>query len=384
MKKILIFSLAYYPRVGGAEVAIKEITDRIAPHDIEFHIVTLRFSRADAQEEKIGNIWVHRVGGGSSYFSKLLFIPAAALAARRLHSAERFDAAWAMMSYMLLPLALARLRGVRLPWVLTLQEGDTYEHMFSRLRILPFVPLLSWGFRRASVVQTISTYLGGWARRRGFAGPLEVIPNGVDSKRFLGEPIPHSGTTLITASRLVHKNAIDDCIRALALLPQEVRFVILGEGPDEAMLKKLAQELGVSARVEFLGYIGHTQLPQHLHSADIFVRPSRSEGMGNAFIEAFAAGLPVVATQEGGIADFLFDAKRNPDKPTTAWAVDKNSPKQIAYAVKAILGNPQETRKVVDTARALACAKYDWDLIAKNMREKVFDKLLSKKVIIEA
>ena len=58
MKKILIFSLAYYPRVGGAEVAVKEITDRLP--DIEWHMLTMRFSAADAAEERLGNVMVHR------------------------------------------------------------------------------------------------------------------------------------------------------------------------------------------------------------------------------------------------------------------------------------------------------------------------------------
>lgn len=68
MKKVLIFSLAYYPHVGGAEVAIKEITDRLA--DIEFHIITMRFSAAEAEIEKVGNVLVHRIGGGSSKLHK--------------------------------------------------------------------------------------------------------------------------------------------------------------------------------------------------------------------------------------------------------------------------------------------------------------------------
>ncbi len=104
MKKILIFSLAYYPRhVSGAEAAVKEITDRIS--DIEFHMVTLRFDSADAREEKLGNVMVHRVGS-SSYLSKILFPFGAALNARRLHKKHSFDALWAMMTYMLLPVVL--------------------------------------------------------------------------------------------------------------------------------------------------------------------------------------------------------------------------------------------------------------------------------------
>ncbi len=374
MKRVLIFSLAYYPRVGGAEVAIKEITDRIS--DIEFHMVTLRFSKEDPQEERLGNVFVHRVCGGGGYMSKVFFIPRASFAARRLHAEHHFDALWAMMSYMLVPVVLLRFLGVQLPYILTLQEGDTEQHMFGRIRIVPFLSLIGAGFRGATVVQAISNYLGGWARKRGFKGQLEVIPNGVDVEKFLGEPVAHRGTVLVTSSRLVHKNAIDDVVRALVLLPKNISFKILGNGPDEAALKQLSQDLAVESRARFEGYVGHADLPAHLHAADIFVRPSRSEGMGNSFVEAFAAGLPVVATQEGGIADFLFDAKRNPNNPATGWAVDKNSPEQIAAAVQEILGNPEQVKRVIENAKKLAVEKYDWNLIAKDMRERVFGKVL--------
>lgn len=375
MKHILIFSLAYYPHVGGAEVAIKETTDRIAPSDIEFHMLTLRFSTADAKEEKIENVSVHRIGKGSSYISKILFIPRAVWTARKLNKQHHFDGAWAMMSYMLFPVVLMRMCGLRIPYILTLQEGDPFELVFSRWYIKIFSPLLRYGFRHASVVQVISTFLGTWARKEGFTGLLEIIPNGVDVQKFSGAKTPHQGVELIHTGRLVHKNALDTIILALPLVP-EVRLRLVGDGPDKSSLEQLAQELGVRRRVEFISYVDHAELQVFLRSADIFVRPSRSEGMGNSFVEAMATGLPVIATQEGGIADFLFDAKRNPDKPTTGWAVDKDSPKQIAEAVKDILANPEQAKKVVANARAMVSEKYDWDLIARNMREKIFAKVI--------
>ena len=85
-----------------------------------------------------------------------------------------------------------------------------------------------------------------------------------------------------------------------------------------------------------------------------------------------ASRLPVIATQEGGLAEFIFDAQKNPDKESTAWAVEKNSPEQIAMAVKDILSNPEKTKKITDTARKMVEQKYDWDMITKDMREKIF------------
>ena len=134
------------------------------------------------------------------------------------------------------------------------------------------------------------------------------------------------------------------------------------------MLRALARELGVETRIHFLGQVSHAEMPKYLKVSDIFIRPSLSEGFGISFIEAMAAELPVVATQEGGIADFLFDAKRNPDKETTGWAVDKNSPEQIAEAVKDILANPEQVARVKEVAKKMVIEKYDWDLIAERMR----------------
>lgn len=389
-RKILIFSLAYFPKyVSGAEIAIKEITARIP--DIEFHLITQRFDADAPTEERIGAVVVHRVGVGSSYLSKMLFVPRAAWRARTLHRRVRFDALWAMMSYMLLPIALCRSLGVRVPYALSLQEGDTFKHMFGRLHIRPFVPLLRRTLRAASVVQAISHHLAEWALRWDYRGALVIIPNGVDIKHFSRPFSEHElvrakaelgkkagDIFLITTSRLVGKNAVDDCIRALTFLPEYVHFIVLGRGKEEAALRKLAAELRVATRVWFLGHVKHDKLPEYLQVSDIFVRPSRSEGMGSSFVEAMAAGLPVAATQEGGIADFLFDEKRNPERATTGWAVDKDSPEEIAAAVKDIMARPEKVKEVIATAKKLVFEKYDWDIIAKDMRQKVFGPLFRR------
>lgn len=378
MKRVLIFSLAYYPHIGGAEIAIKEITDRIS--DMEFHMLTLNLGN-EVTDEKIGNIFVHRLGNGSSYFSKILFIPRAAYAARLMHRVYDFDFFWAMMSYMSLPIVLLRFIGVRTPYIITLQEGDPFKHMFNRWFILPFRPLLSIGFRKASAIQSISSYLTIWAKRMGFKDKVTIIGNGVDIARFVQmhiRPLTEKDVILVTTSRLVHKNAIDDVIRALVLLPEQIRFRIYGVGKEERNLVKLAEHLGVSPRIEFNGFIEHEKLPAVLQECDIFVRPSRSEGMGNSFIEAMAAGLPVIATQEGGIADFLFDARRNPRERTTGWAVDKDSPEQIALAVKDILAHPEQVARVKEEAKKLVSEKYDWNIVSRKMKT-LFESLLDKR-----
>lgn len=387
MKKILIFSLAYYPHVGGAEVALKEITDRI--RDVEFHMVTMNFG-GEAKEEKIGNIFVHRIGNGNSRLSKFLFQFSAAQKALLLHRRYRFDGIWAMMAHSSgVPAGLFKTFHPEVKYLLTLQEGDPPEYIERLMR--PVWPLFKRGFTKADRVVAESTFLGRWAHRMGFAGPLTVIPNGVNAVHF-SQTYAHNTLDglsralgkrerefyLITTSRLVTKNAVDDVIRALPHMPDNITFLILGVGPDETMLRALAKKMGVEDRVKFLGFIGHDELPKYLALSDIYIRPSRSEGMGNVFIEAMAAELPVIATQEGGIADFLFDAKRNPDKPTTGWAVDKDSPEQIAEAVQDILAHPEQVAQVKAAAKKMVIEKYDWNLIARKM-ETTFDRVFENR-----
>lgn len=389
--KVLIFSLGYFPKhVGGAEVAIKEITDRIP--DIEFHLLANRYDSTLPAVEQVGNVLVYRTGIATKnpgmadlrrfplHLNKYVYQLAGYLKARELHRANRYDGIWAMMAHSCgIPAGLFKQAFPDVKYLLTLQEGDPPEAIERMMR--PVAGLFRQGFMRADALQAISTFLLNWGRRMGVTGEAVVIPNGVDTARFAAPQDPakveayraqlgkkDGDVYLVTTSRLVHKNAIDDVIRALPQLPERVSFLIYGTGPDEAMLRTLAEELGVSSRTRFMGQIGHAEMPLMLSACDIFIRPSRSEGMGNSFVEAMAAGLPVIATQEGGIADFLFDAKRNQDKEPTGWAVDKDAPEQIAAAVTDILAHPEQVARTVAHAREMVRERYGWDLIAKDMR----------------
>ncbi|MBP9668986.1 MAG: glycosyltransferase family 4 protein [Candidatus Pacebacteria bacterium] len=398
MKKVLIFSLAYFPKhVGGAEVAIKEITDRI--DDVEFHVLTNRFDSTLPKMERLGNVWVHRIGVTTLnpsmadlkrfplVLNKPLFQFWAVWHAVLLHRVHHFDATWAMMAHSTgVPAAMFKIFFPRVKYILNLQEGDPPEYIEVKMR--PLWPLFRRAFTAADVVQPLSTFLATWARRMGYRGRIEVIPNAVDTERFHAVSqkeievaqqkcnLSEGSVMLLTTSRLVQKNAVDDVIRAMPYIDPRVTFVVAGTGPDEAMLRALAEEMGVAERVRFIGNIEQEHIPAYVHAADVFIRPSRSEGFGISFVEAMAAGIPVIATQEGGIADFLFDEKRNPGKQTTGWAVDKNAPDQIAAAVRDILARPEKVKEVVETARMMVIEKYDWKVIARTMREKVFTPLL--------
>ncbi len=390
-KKVLIFSLQYYPYVGGAEVALKELTDRLPESEYEFHMITAHYDRALPKVEQVGKVLVHRIGLSRHgvgirdlrrfplHLNKYLYQILAYRTARVLHTKHEYSLVWAMMAHATgIPAGLFKKRFPHVPYVLTLQEGDPLQHIEHTMR--PVWRLFRNGFTRADRVQAISTFLGSWATRMGFTGTPDIIPNGVDTTRFAQafSEQEQSETRerlqkkegdifLVTTSRLVHKNGIDTVIRALPQMRTDVTFLVYGIGPDEAMLRSLAQELGVTERVRFMGQASHDELPRILAVCDMFIRPSRSEGMGNSFIEAMAAGLPVIATQEGGISDFLFDAERDAPVPPTGWVVDVGQPQQIVNAVERIMRDPEATRNTCENAKKLALSTYNWDLIVSRM-----------------
>ncbi len=399
-KKILIFSLAYYPKfVGGAEVAIKEITDRISPKQTEFHMVTLRFDSTLPKKEQVGNVLVHRIGFSKENpsasdlksfplkLNKMIFQFSAFWYALKLHRKNEYDAIWAMMAHSAgVPAGLFKTFKRNVTYILTLQEGDPIPYI--KKKMLPLYPLFKRAFTLADVVQSISNYLGTWARNMGFDSSLEIIPNAVNTKHFSKEYSQEElnklkkelhkkegDVFLITTSRLVEKNAVDDVIKSLSSLSENIKFLILGEGPNKKELKQLAEKNNVSKRVKFLGNINHNEMPKYLNISDIFIRPSISEGMGNSFLEAMAARLPVIATQEGGIADFLFDPERNPDKKPTGRAVAPKNSDDIARTVRLYLENPLQTAEIVQNAREMVFKEYDWDKIAIDMQTCIYNKV---------
>lgn len=385
-KKVLVFSVTYYPKfVGGAEVAVKEITDRIKDREYEFHMVTLRLDKSLPREEKIGNVFIYRVGFSGNIknafdsikfplqLNKYFFPFLAAWKALKLHKQNNFALVWSIMAnYAGFGALLFKMLKPQIPLLLTLQEGDPIDYI--RGRVLPVYPFFRQIFKRADVIQAISRYLSDFGVSMGFKGDPLVVPNGVDIKKFNIEiskeeklkireklGLKKDDFALITASRLVVKNGVGDVIQALPKLPGNVKFLVFGEGQLKRDLKNLADTLHVSERVFWGGFVSHDDLPRYLQVCDIFIRPSLSEGFGNSFVEAMAAGLPVIATPVGGIVDFLFEGR-------TGYFCQPEDSGSIAEAVRKVMADPNKN-KVTENALRMVKEKYDWGIISLQMKE---------------
>jgi glycosyltransferase involved in cell wall biosynthesis len=167
----------------------------------------------------------------------------------------------------------------------------------------------------------------------------------------------------------VVKNAVGDIVKALSYLPNHVKLLILGQGYEEEKLKleagKLKPATDGKSRVSFLGYVPHAEMPKYLQISDIFMRPSLSEGLGNSFLEAMAAGLPVIATPVGGIPDFLRDGE-------TGLFCEVNNPKSIAQKVEKLIKDRESREYIVRQAKEMVEEKYIWESVVREMK-KIFN-----------
>ncbi|PRH80961.1 alpha-(1-2)-phosphatidylinositol mannosyltransferase [Streptomyces solincola] len=232
------------------------------------------------------------------------------------------------------------------------------------------------------------TYLGEYTRSRiaralspAAAARMVQLPPGVDEKTFH----PDSGGDAVRArlgltdrpvvvcvSRLVPRKGQDTLIEAMpAILAahSDAVLLVVGGGPYDKELRKLAAATGVADAVRFTGAVPWSQLPAHYGAGDVFAMPCRTrrggldvEGLGIVYLEASATGLPVVAGDSGGAPDAVLDGE-------TGWVVRGGSPGEAAERITALLDDPELRRRMGERGRAWVEEKWRWDLLAERLEE---------------
>jgi glycosyltransferase involved in cell wall biosynthesis len=145
---------------------------------------------------------------------------------------------------------------------------------------------------------------------------VQVVHNGVDTEAFqprardaglrAGYGAGADDCLLVSVGRLVGWKGLGVIVEALAGLPDRVRYLIVGSGPEEASLRLVVRNLGLEKRVRFAGRIAHAELPQLLSQCDVYVQPSvGEEAFGISVVEAMACGLPVLASDNGGLPEIV-------------------------------------------------------------------------------
>jgi phosphatidylinositol alpha-1,6-mannosyltransferase len=196
--------------------------------------------------------------------------------------------------------------------------------------------------------------LSDWQVR---AERVVAVPFGAEPRP--NPPTAPTGKTLLSVARLVPRKGIDTVIRAMASLPGDVDYRIVGSGPDEARLRALAQTMHVDDRVRFLGRVDAETLAAEYQRCALFVLPARRtpegelEGYGLVYFEAAAFGRPVLAGRSGGEVDAIVEGQ-------TGVLVDGESEAEVTRAICALLADPDRLRALGAAGRQRVETTHNW------------------------
>jgi glycosyltransferase involved in cell wall biosynthesis len=210
---------------------------------------------------------------------------------------------------------------------------------------------------------------------------ITVVHHGIDYERFAAARgslraeygIPDDAFVIGAVTRLVKIKAMDDLIRAMPRIVRErpdARLVLVGSGPEEEALRKLAWDQGVEEHVLFTGF--RRDIPACMHSFDVFVSASLSEGLGLNVLEAMAAGRPVVATAVGGILDLIEDE-------VNGLLVMTKVSGDLADAILDLMRHPDKAARLGRTAAEHVRTHFSLDAMARNT-VRVYDRLLAERL----
>ena len=200
-----------------------------------------------------------------------------------------------------------------------------------------------------------------------------MVHNGVDVDQFqplrrdahmrerLG--LPNQARVIASVGRLVGWKGLRVILALLPQLPQDVHFLVIGEGPEEAGLRAQAEVLGVASRVHFSGRIVHEQLPRALAQADILVQPSLGEeSFGITLVEAMACALPVLASRQGGMTEIVLPGVTGellPPGEVSAWR----------ETIARLLQQPDRMRAMGAAGRMRVAAEFTWSANAAKLEK---------------
>jgi phosphatidylinositol alpha-1,6-mannosyltransferase len=213
----------------------------------------------------------------------------------------------------------------------------------------------------------------GWGARRlpAILGrAVENITKGVDSTLFSPEGANTrdaagvgDAPVVLCVSRLVPIKNVAVFVDAMAVVHRErpdARGVIVGDGPLEPSLRQQAAALGLDGVVHFAGYVEQPDLPPWYRAADVFVLSSDFDNSPNVVLEAMASGLPVVATNVGGVPDFV-------EVPAGGALVPKGDAASLGAQIVALLNDDTRRRAAGAFNRQRATTKFSWRTSAEQL-----------------
>jgi glycogen synthase len=364
--RILIINSEYPPIGGGAGNASAQIADQFEKIGHKVAVVTSRFGQLPHREQR-QNLIIYRIPSirhrqdRSNPLEQIIFVLSASFWALSLIPHFRPNATLAFFGVPSGAVAWLIRLVYKVPYVISLRGGDVpgfrpYDFHYYHKLIAPFLRLI---WKNASAVIANSNGLRQLAQKFDSHFEMPVIPNGVDLELYKAAERDWSSPRLLSVGRIVHQKGLDLAMHALgALKGLDWEWRIAGDGPQMEALQSLAQELGINDRVFFLGWQSRQQILESYQQANLFLFPSRHEGMPNAILEAMASGLPVIATCIAGNEELVAEGE-------TGYLVPTEDIEALQAALKKILSDPALREQMGAASRRRVEENYSWESTAR-------------------
>ncbi|RYX83087.1 glycosyltransferase family 1 protein [bacterium] len=351
--KVLFWTQQYWPYIGGVEVLSRQFIADMRTRGVEFSVITGHGNLDLPDEDEVDGVPVHRFG----------FLQA--LATRDAREILRIRQRVAALKRRIEPdLVHFNLTDPSLFFHLQTASASVPSLVAIRLALPPTA-----ADEKTLLGQALENSAWVTANSGAILEDLHHIAPYTKERSSLvynGYPMPFTAPTelsfelpkLVCIGRLVEEKGFDLAIKALArLLPDfpELRLTIAGDGSARRDLEALAQELGVSDLVDFVGWVNPEDMPQLLNTATIVVMPSRwREAFGLVALQAAQMARPIVATRVGGLPEVVRHGE-------TGLVVEPESPEALVEGIRQLLGNPDGTRAMGQRARLWAQRQFGWE-----------------------
>ena len=376
--KVLFVTNDFGPRAGGIETFIIGLIERRA------FASTIVYTSAQANSQEYDQMWEKKYGVKVIRDSSRILLPTPRVAQRisALIKTEGISVAafGAAAPLGLLAHSMKRSGIVRI-------VALTHGHEVWWAKVFPFNLLL----RRIGTGVDSLTYLGEYTRQmisrpltQSAKNAMIKIAPGIDTDHFsprnsdnLRQSLQLSDKKVIVCvARLVHRKGQDKLIDAMPSILESIsnaHLLIVGQGPYQSKLVKRVKKLGLEENVTFVGRINYEKLPEYICVGDLFAMPSRSrfgglevEGLGIAYLEASACGLPVIAGSSGGAPDAVVDGK-------SGTVVNGTDITAIANTVIEFLRDPEGSQQMGQFGRNWVVEKWRWEIWSQ-----AFERLLKQ------
>lgn len=384
-RRILLINYEFPPIGGGGGNATLHLAREFAKSGHEPFVLTSAWQDLPAAEDANG-IKIRRIeslrrhADHSSLFEMLAFMISALLSAPGWARQWKCEVALVFFTVPCGPIGWLLKRLLNVPYCISLQGGDVPGFDPDKLRLHHAVagPAIRYLWHDAAAVAANSKGLAALAHQFEPHANVQVIPAGADLDGIAAktEYRETNCTQLLFVGRFVSQKGLDVLFDSLASIDPALNWhmTLVGDGPDRASLTSQASDLGLTRHITFKAWVEKQKLPDIYRKADIFLLPSRDEGMANALLEAMAAGLPVIGTRVAGTSEVMRDGE-------TGILVPPENSANLAAAITALIKDPERRGVYGRAARARVESSFSWTAAAAqwaNILEDAIDTVSSR------